>query len=108
MMDGAAYVDQAMAGYQAAQKPKAGVNGKVTPEKAKSVAQDFEAFFLSRMLDSMFSGLRTDGMFGGGHGEEVFRSVMIQEYGKEMAQRGGFGIADAVQKHLLSMQEAGK
>lgn len=106
MLDGSAYVDNAMIGYQAAQRPAAVAGGKVSPEKAKAVAQEFEAFFVSRMIESMFAGLEPDGLFGGGHGEQVFRSVMIQEYGKEIAKRGGFGIADSVQKHLLSLQEA--
>ena len=107
MLDTAAYVDQALMGYQTAQRPKASVvPGKVTTENAKAVAQDFEAFFVSRMLESMFAGLDTDGLFGGGHGEKVFRSVLTQDYGKEMARRGGFGIADSVQKHLLRLQEA--
>ena len=56
----------------------------------------------------MFSGIKTDGLFGGGHGEEVFRSMMLQEYGKSVAQRGGFGIADAVQRQILSLQEVQK
>ena len=51
------------------------------------------------------SGVKTDGPFGGGHGEKVFRSVLVQEYGKEAAQRGEFGIADAVREQLLKMQE---
>ena len=51
------------------------------------------------------SGIKTDGPFGGGQGEKVFRSIMIQEYGKEAAKQGNFGIADAVQQQLLKMQE---
>jgi len=53
----------------------------------------------------MYNGIRTDGMFGGGQGEEVFRSFMLQEYGKVIAQAGGIGIADSVQKAILQIQE---
>lgn len=107
MLDGNAFVDQALIGYQAAQRPQASTaGGKIGSDKTKAVAQDFEAFFVSRMIESMFAGIETDGLFGGGQGEKVFRSVMIQEYGKEVVRRGGFGIADSVQKHLLSLQEA--
>ena len=37
----------------------------------------------------MFSGIQTDGLTGGGQGEEMFRSMMINEYGKaiEAARR---------------------
>ena len=52
----------------------------------------------------MFQGLKTDGMFGGGSGEQVFRSLMIQEVGKEISAGGGIGIADAVYGEMLRMQ----
>ena len=120
-MDGTAYVDQAFLSYQSAQKPKAAMTpGSMTADKARAVSQDFEAFFVSRMIDSMFAGLSTDGPFGGGHGEKVFRSVMIQnmlrgaldafvrmdaEAAVEIAKKGGFGISDMVQKQLMQMQE---
>ena len=68
-------------------------------------AQDFEAVFLSQMLESMFKGIKTDGPFGGGHAEEMMRSFMLQEYGKVMAANGGVGIADAVKRELLHAQE---
>ncbi|MDI9409014.1 MAG: rod-binding protein [Candidatus Pacebacteria bacterium] len=63
-------------------------------EELKRVAQDFEAMFMAEMLQPMFEGVgKTDGMFGGGHGEAVFKTLMVQEYGKIMANRGGLGIA---------------
>jgi Rod binding domain-containing protein len=74
--------------------------------KARAAAQDFEAFFLSQVFEEMFAGVEPDSMFGGGQGETVFRSLMLQEYGKAVAQRGGIGIADAVQKEILKLQEA--
>jgi Rod binding domain-containing protein len=72
---------------------------------ARATAQDFEAFFLSQVFEEMFAGVEPDSMFGGGQGEAVFRSMMLQEYGKAVAQRGGIGIADAVQKEILKLQE---
>jgi len=73
---------------------------------ATKAAKDFESVFISQFLGSMFSGISTDGPFGGGEGEEMFRSMMINEYGKSMQARGGFGLAEAVTKQLLSHQEA--
>ena len=72
---------------------------------ARAAAQDFEAFFLSQVFEEMFAGVEPDEMFGGGQGETVFRSLMLQEYGKAVANRGGIGIADAVQKEILKLQE---
>lgn len=71
---------------------------------ARRAAEDFESVFVSQMMEPMFQGLKTDGMFGGGSGEGVFRSLMIQEVGKEIAAGGGIGIADAVYGEMLRMQ----
>jgi len=53
----------------------------------------------------MFQGVDTDPMFGGGEGESIFRSFLVQEYGKQVARTGGIGIADMVQRQLLQLQE---
>lgn len=75
------------------------------PRGSAKAAQDFEAMFLSQMLQQMFTGIKSDGLFGGGHGEEMFRSLLIDEYGKDMAKRGGIGIAHAIENSLLAAQE---
>jgi len=76
------------------------------PVAAKKVAQDFEGVFLSQFLGEMFQGISTDGPFGGGPGEEMFRSVMLDQYGKQIASQGGIGIANSVMHELLKTQEA--
>ena len=53
----------------------------------------------------MFAGTKTDGMFGGGNGEKVFRSMLSQEYGRVMSEQGGVGIADMLKTEILRMQE---
>ena len=72
---------------------------------AKNAAQPFEGVFLSQFLGEMFDGISTDGPFGGGQGEAMFRSLMLDEYGKQIAAQGGIGIADAVTRELLKSQE---
>ena len=54
----------------------------------------------------MFEGIKTDGPFGGGQGEAMFRSMMLDQYGKPIADQGGFGLSDAITRALLSHQEA--
>ena len=68
-------------------------------------SQDFESSFLSNMLGQMFEGLQTDGPFGGGQGEAMFRSMMTDEYSKQIVAQGGFGLAASVQRELLKTQE---
>jgi flagellar protein FlgJ len=73
---------------------------------AGKAAKEFESVFISQFLGSMFSGIKTDGMFGGGQGEEMFRSLMVDQYAQAVQQRGGFGLAASVQSQLLKHQEA--
>ena len=72
--------------------------------KAKDAGQKFEAQFLSIMLQQMYAGVKTDGPFGGGLGEEMFRSLMTEEMGKQMSKAGGIGLADTVQREILKLQ----
>lgn len=81
------------------------VDTRQAPEAVRRAAEEFESFFLSQMFEMMFEGVETDGPFGGGHGEKVFRSLMISEYGKSTASRGGVGIADQIIQQLLMTQE---
>jgi peptidoglycan hydrolase FlgJ len=73
---------------------------------ATKAAKNFESVFISQFLGSMFSGIPTDGPFGGGTGEEMFRSLMMDQYAKSIESRGGFGLASSVSRQLLSHQEA--
>ena len=72
---------------------------------AKTAAQNFEGVFLSQFLGQMFEGISTDGPFGGGQGEQMFRSLMLDEYGKQIAAQGGIGLASSVTRELLKTQE---
>ncbi len=75
-------------------------------KKAEESAENFEAFFLTRMMESMFEGVSTDGMFGGGHAEKIYRSLLLDEYGKEMAKVGSVGVKDYVMQAILELQES--
>ena len=76
----------------------------LTRSKAKDAAQNFESQFLSQMLGQMFQGIETDGPFGGGHGEEMFRSLLTDSMAREMTKAGGIGLADTVQREILQLQ----
>lgn len=71
----------------------------------EGVAKDFEAVFMAQMIKPMWEGIETDGMFGGGHGENVMRDMLMQEYGKAMVQGGNFGLSDSIIEAMMQMQE---
>jgi Rod binding domain-containing protein len=49
--------------------------------------------------------VKTDGPGGGGSGESIFRSLMIQDIGRQLATQSGIGLADSVKREMLAMQE---
>ena len=73
-------------------------------DDVRRVAEDFEATFLARMLQPMFEGLSTDGPFGGGNAEATWRGFLVDAMARQVTQSGGIGLADHVQRELLSLQ----
>lgn len=80
------------------------VSGVKTRAEAEAVAQQFERMFVAEMLQPMFAGIETDGPFGGGNAEDVFRPMLLDRYADAVAKSGGVGIADAVLKEILRLQ----
>ncbi len=74
-------------------------------KKARETADSFEAVFLSQILKSMSLGMKSDGPFGGGHSEEVFRDVLNEEIATQIARNGGIGLSDSVYREILKTQE---
>jgi Rod binding domain-containing protein len=72
--------------------------------KIKETAAKFESSFLSVMMQSMFEGVKTSEPFGGGNGEEMFKSLLTEEMAKQVTKAGGVGLAATVQKEMLKMQ----
>lgn len=72
----------------------------------RRAAEEFEAIFLAQMMAPMFEGLDTNGLGGGGMGEEIFRPMLIERYAEALSQAGGVGIADSIVRELMRLQEA--
>lgn len=84
----------------------AALGSKATPQaKARAQATEFEQVFLSSMLNQMFSSIDTSGPFHGGQAEETWRGILVDKYAGEIAKSGGIGVADAVYRQLLQVQE---
>lgn len=74
----------------------------------KKTAEEFEAFYLAQALQPMFAGVSPSEPFNGGPGEDMWRSMQVQEYGKALARNGGIGLADSVVAEMVKMQERGE
>jgi peptidoglycan hydrolase FlgJ len=74
---------------------------------AKKVARDFESMFVGIMMKSMRETVGKDNLTGGGHGEEMYRSMLDQEYAKAACEGQGFGLAGTIEKELLKSMAGG-
>ncbi|WP_428410374.1 rod-binding protein [Hyphococcus sp.] len=77
-------------------------------DKASEAAKEFESVFLSQLFGMMFSGIKTDGFFGGGTGEKMWRGFLLDHIADAYAERGGIGIADSVMAQIVQMSEHDK
>lgn len=68
---------------------------------AKKAAREFEALFVGMMLKSMRATVGKDPLTGGGQGEEVYRSLLDQEYANSVVKSGGLGLAGIIEKQLI-------
>lgn len=67
-------------------------------------AKDFEGSFLTVMLGQMMKDVKVSEPFGGGEGEDMFKSFMNEAMAKQVVKSGGLGIADDVAKEMLKLQ----
>lgn len=89
------------------QRPTASGSGLTEKQRlqAKKVSQDFEALFVGMMMKSMRSTVAKDTLTGGGHGEEVYRSLLDQEYANASVKRGGgLGLAKVLEKDIIRQE----
>ncbi len=74
-------------------------------DAAMRTAREFESILLSQFTAIMFSGIENAGPFGGGPAEDIYKSLLCEEYGKVLASSGGIGLADAVYREIIKSQE---
>lgn len=73
---------------------------KYKEDKLLTEAKDLEAVLISTMVDPMFPKGNESSLYGGGHGSDIYRMMMIEEYGKILSNAGGIGVAKGIAKQL--------
>ncbi len=68
-------------------------------------AEEFEAVFLGEMSKLMLESVEMGDEFSGGHAEQMFRGILAEKLGGEIARRGGVGLAPTVMEQMIRMQE---
>lgn len=76
--------------------------------EAANTAQAFEAVLIGQLTKIMMESADGGGEFSGGHGEAMFRGVLAENLGTEVAKRGGLGLAPAVMQQIINLQNGEK
>lgn len=76
------------------------------PDEVRRAAEEFEAMVLGQLLQPMFAALDTQGLGGGGFGEEIFRPMLVEQYAQSLSRSGGVGLAQSIITELQRMQAA--
>jgi Rod binding domain-containing protein len=72
---------------------------------ARKTAEDFETMFLENSLNRLAQSGGEDGPLGANGTDGIHRSMLVDQYAKQISKAGGVGIADQVYRHILQMQE---
>ena len=74
-----------------------------TPAAEK--AREFEAVFLTQMVDQMMGTVKIGGIGSGGHAEEMWRGVLAQAVADEIAGQGRTGLAQGVETAISAYRK---
>ncbi len=96
-------MDAAAPKLTAAQRPAA-QGPDLHEQKLQSAAKDFEATFIAQMLT--YAGFGKSLSSEAGFGGEAFSSLLIEQYAKQISERGGFGLSDTIYQQLKSRESA--
>lgn len=81
--------------------------GMPVNKKAWETAQGLEANFFQTMIGTMFEGIKGEGQMGtAATGQDSWRGMLIEEYGKTVSAKGGIGLAPAIYREMLRHQES--
>jgi peptidoglycan hydrolase FlgJ len=85
--------------------PSSAAVSKMTDAQIDQTSQDFEALFIGMMVEHMFGDSMGTEAFGAKESADVYKGMMAEAYGREIAQAGGIGVASYVKTELLRLQE---
>jgi peptidoglycan hydrolase FlgJ len=89
----------------AAAGPTTGPGKPANVEGLRGAAQEFEAVFLAQVLAKINQGFGGDPSAGETPEQGLFHDMFNDEVAKLISRSGGVGVADAVLKEMLKVQE---
>jgi flagellar protein FlgJ len=103
---GSSAAEAAITAYQASASELKTKSALKSPAAIDAAAKEFEALFISQMLQQMFADVPFGSeLEGDRESQDIYRSLVVDEYGKLIARSGGIGVADYVKTEMLRQQE---
>ena len=72
------------------------------PQKLKQACSDFESLFVYYLVKEMRATVPKSGLFSGGSAEEAYTSMMDIQLSKDIAEKRGIGISEALFERLYN------
>lgn len=97
--------ENSLASLQSAIKSGKPSVGEARKAEIRKAAVQFQSIFVEMMLKSMRETVSKDKLTGGGHGEEVYGSLLDREYAAAVSRRGNIGLAEMIERQLLDQEK---
>ena len=80
-------------------------NNNVKTEKKNEIqlrqsCKEMESLFVSQLLKEMRTTIPKSGLIDGGSAEDIYTSMLDEQYSKEIAQNGSLGLAESLYRQL--------
>jgi Rod binding domain-containing protein len=85
-------------------RPHADLGRVAAGKDPGQAAQEFESLFLSQILEQLQAGPSLESEFGGGAGEQAWKSFLNEAYADAIVRAGGVGLADRLKAEIIALQ----
>ena len=75
-------------------------SGSGTTPTLRRATQEFESILIAQRMQTMRATVPDDGLIGSDSGQGMFRDMLDQEFCRQIAFAGGFGIGDLLYQQL--------
>ena len=67
-------------------------------KQIRDLSTEYESIMIYQYYKSAFDSIAVDPISGGGDAEKIYRDMLLQEYGKIIANNAKLGVADSLYK----------
>ena len=73
---------------------------EISAKRLDSACTELESLFIHQLFQQMRATVPKSDLLGGGSAEELYTSMLDQELSKELAERGGIGLAALLKEQI--------